>query len=187
MESLGSFPQCDVVQLIGGTPAIEGALQASELLGRIGSLTSGQIFALQAPMILPDQATALGLRSEESISRTLAAISTVDIAVAGIGAWHEGTSRVFSEFNPRDRKRGTHEHVVADVCGVFVDAGGQTTAQDLSDRMISADASDFAAIPLTVGMARGDDKVQAIDAVMRSGILNVLATDSGTADSLIRL
>lgn len=186
LEAVGSVPPVDVVQLIGGTPTVAGALHASELLGRLSALTPGQIFALQAPMILPSEATAKGLRAEESVARTLAAIPTVDIAVVGIGAWEEGTSRVYSEFKPRDQRRGTVDHVAADLCGVFVDSRGHLTGQELSDRMISATADDFKAIPLTAGIAYGPEKVLAIDAALKSGLLNVIATDASTADALLQ-
>ena len=73
LEARGPLPQCDIVQLLGGTTSLQSSLHATELVGRLSVLTGGAAYALHAPLVLPDVITADGLRREESIARTLEA------------------------------------------------------------------------------------------------------------------
>ncbi len=187
IEAMPSFPQCDLVQLIGGIPALERSLHASELLGRLGAVTRGRTFALHAPMILPSAATAAGLRNEESIARTLAAASEVDVAVVGVGSWDPALSRVIAELSEPDRLAGLAQGIAADICGVFVDADGAVVGEEISQRMISVTAEDLRGTPLRVAVAYGSEKVGAISAALKSGLVNVLVTDGPTADALLNL
>lgn len=185
IENLPAFPRVDVVQLIGGVPTLDGSLHASSLLGRVGAVTGGRVFALQSAMILPSAATARGLRAEQSIARTFDALRTIDVAVAGIGDWASGESRVLSELPPPEEFSARADGIAADFCGVFVNSMGEILAPSISDRMISATAEDFAAMPLRVGVATGEKKVAGVRALLRSSLVNVLATDAATADLLL--
>lgn len=185
MEAMPTFPQCDLVQLIGGIPALERSLHASELLGRLGAVTGGRTFALHAPMILPSASTAAGLRTEESIGRTLAAAAEVDVALVGIGSWVPPLSRVIVELSEADRLAGLAQGIAADICGVFVDGEGRVVGDEISRRMISVTAEDLRGIPLRVAVAHGSEKISAVAASLKSGLINVLVTDAPTADGLL--
>jgi DNA-binding transcriptional regulator LsrR (DeoR family) len=185
VEATAAFPKCDIVQLIGGIPALERSLHASELLGRLGAVTAGRTFALHAPMILPSAATAAGLRTEESIARTLAAAAEADVALVGVGSWEPPLSRVIDELTEPDRLAGLSEGITADICGIFVDRHGQIIGEDISERMISVTADDLRRVPLRVAVAYGQEKVSALAATLKSGLINVIVTDGPTADGLM--
>lgn len=184
MEGMGGFPRIDAVQLIGGIPAVEDSLHVSGLLRRVAVLTGGAAFVLHAPMVVPTAVTAVGLRAEESAAHTFAAMKTLDVAVVGVGSWNPPLSRVLRELSAADRARGQEQQVLADVCGVFLDAAGEVVALDVSERMISITTDELAAAPVRVAIATGAAKVGSLKAALRSGLINVLATDAVTADAL---
>lgn len=185
METIPTFPQVDIVQMIGGITTLKGSLHASELLRRLAAVTGGQTYALHAPLILPDAETAQGLRAEKSVARTLGMISKVDVAVVGVGSWNPRSSGLVEVLSERDVAGGLAENVVADICGVLFNAHGSAVAGSISDRMISATIEDLRAIPLRLAVATGQEKAPALQVVLKAGVINALATDAQTARALL--
>ncbi len=179
LERLPNVPQVDIVQLIGGLPETGTAWHSAELLMRLSSVTGGSVSGLLSPMIVPDAATARGLRGEPSIARAFTQMSKADLAVVGIGAWDAGGSRVRAQLDESDVRAA--KDVVADVCGILLDANGDTVHSELSERMISIDEATLRERPVRIGVAVGEGKVPAIRAALRSGLVSVLCTDAPTA------
>jgi DNA-binding transcriptional regulator LsrR (DeoR family) len=184
LEQLAGLPQCDIVQLIGGIPQPDTAWHATELLVRLTAVLGGSAAALLSPMIVPDVDTARGLRDEPSIACAFAQMDRVDVALLGIGAWRPGGSRIAPELGPADLT--STRDVVADACGILLDAAGDSIHIDLTERIMSIDEGTLRARPVRIGLAVGERKVDAIRAVLRSGLLTVFATDSATAGLLLR-
>jgi DNA-binding transcriptional regulator LsrR (DeoR family) len=183
LEQMPNVPQTDVVQLIGGLPEPDTAWHSAELLVRLSAVLGGSAAALLSPMIVPDAATAHGLREEPSIAHAFAAMARLDVAVLGIGAWVPDGSRVRAELAPDDLART--EDIVADVCGILLDVDGNTVHHELSRRILSIEEPTLRSRPVRVGIAIGDSKVAAIRAALRSGLLTVLCTDTRTAELVL--
>jgi DNA-binding transcriptional regulator LsrR (DeoR family) len=179
------YPRCDLVQLFGGVPTLKGSLHASELLRRFADLLRGSTYALQAPLIVPSLETADGLRGEESIARTLAMVSNVDVAVLGVGAWEPVASGLVEVLPAAEVKKAQEAGVFADICGLLMDRDGNFVAHDLTDRMITATADAMLQIPLRLAIATGIDKAEAVHAAIKAGVINSLVTDSVTATILL--
>lgn len=179
------FPRCDIVQMIGGLPTLPGALHASEVLRRLGSVMSGSTYELQSPLILPDVEIAAGMRAEPSVARSLNAVRLVDVAVLGVGSWLPHSSGLLDVLSEADVAIAHQAGVLADVCGILVDGAGKVVAQELSDRMVSATWDDLQVIPLRLAVATGPAKVGAIKAAIAANAINGLATDAVTARALL--
>ena len=183
LEQMPDVPQADVVQLIGGLPEPDTAWHSTELLVRLSEVLGGSAAALLSPMIVPDAATARGLREEPSIAHAFSAMERLDVAVLGIGAWVSDGSRVRAELAPDDLAR--MQDVVADVCGILLDAEGNTVHHELSRRILSIEEQTLRTRPVRVGIAIADSKVPAIRAALRSGLLTVLCTNTRTAELVL--
>ncbi|MGX1695293.1 sugar-binding transcriptional regulator [Microbacterium keratanolyticum] len=184
LERMPNVPQVDIVQLIGGLPENGAAWHSAELLVRLSAVTGGEVAGLLSPMIVPDVETARGLREEPSIARAFAQMREANVVVVGIGAWGNGGSRVHAELDDADRDRASD--VVADVCGILLDAEGRTVHADISERMISIDETTLRERPVRIGVAVGEGKVPALRAALRSGLLTVLCTDVATAQQILK-
>lgn len=184
MEPMSNLPQTDVVQLIGGLPEPDDTVwHATELLVRLSTILGGNAAALLSPMILPDAATAQGIRQEPSIAHAFEEMERLDVAVLGVGAWAPNGSRVHTELARADLAKT--QDVVADVCGILLDAEGNTVHRDLSERIVSIEERVLRERPVRIGIAIGESKVHAIRAALRSGLLTVFCTDSRTAGLLL--
>ncbi|WP_185202830.1 sugar-binding transcriptional regulator [Glaciihabitans sp. INWT7] len=186
VESLGGLPTCDVVQMIGEIPTVENSLHASELLRRFKNATGGRSFPLHAPLLVPDEATARGLKSEASIARTLRKVDEIDVAILAVGSWRPPSSRLVDVMPLADVEEGHRLGVQADVCGVLLDLHGNEIVSNASRRMIATTSAQLRAIPLTVGIASGPEKIAAIKATVLSGLINTLVTDEASAQALLQ-
>jgi DNA-binding transcriptional regulator LsrR (DeoR family) len=179
LERMRDVPQVDVVQLIGGLPEPDTAWHATELLVRLSHVFGGNAAALLSPMVVPEVATAVGLRDEPSIAHAFEVMSRVDVAVVGVGAWVVGGSRVRAQLDGDDLS--ATEDVAADVCGVLLGGDGGVVHRELSRRIVSVEEQVLRACPVRLATVTGPGKVLAIRAALRSGLLTVLCTDSETA------
>jgi DNA-binding transcriptional regulator LsrR (DeoR family) len=74
---------------------------------------------------------------------------------------------------------------VGDVCQRYFDAAGVSVRSALDDRLVGIDADTLRGIPHRVGIAGGLGKHAAIHAALTGGWVNVLLTDTGTAEALL--
>jgi DNA-binding transcriptional regulator LsrR (DeoR family) len=120
------------------------------------------------------------------VAETLALLQDVTFVLAGVGAWGDPpVSRMidcFDEDEVRDLKaRG----VVADLCGLLLDRDGKLVETIEGERIgISPKQLDAAGTVLII--CGGNEKRQALDAVLRSGLVDILVTDAGSAAELLR-
>jgi DNA-binding transcriptional regulator LsrR (DeoR family) len=65
------------------------------------------------------------------------------------------------------------------------DAEGRRVGRDLGERCITVKADQLRRVPEVVAIAGGQRKAAAIDAVLRSGLVTSLVTDTSAADALM--
>ena len=78
------------------------------------------------------------------------------------------------------RERG----VVADLCGLLLDARGEVLDQPEGER-IGVSLGQLDAAGTVLAICGGVEKRQALEATLRSGLVDVLVTDAGSAGELL--
>jgi DNA-binding transcriptional regulator LsrR (DeoR family) len=179
------FPRADVVQLVGNLPTVEGSLHAGDVLRRFAEALKGDVYPLHAPLILPNEATTSGIKSEESVQRAMEMYHRLDIALIGIGSWQPPSSRLLEVLPAEEVKRLRKLDPQADVCAILFDAAGQELTGPHSGRTIGITRAQLESVPMTIAVASGHEKANAIRAVLAAGIVNVLVTDGHTAEALL--
>ena len=109
-----------------------------------------------------------------------------DMSVVGIGAAVEGAT-VLRNGIIRESELAIlkMQGSVGDVLHHFYDSEGNPITTEIENRTISTDIEKLRTMKNVVGVAGGSEKVAAIKAVLRGGYLNVLVTDSKTAEELL--
>jgi DNA-binding transcriptional regulator LsrR (DeoR family) len=176
---------CTVVQLTGVLSRPEVDKSSVELVRDIARLAGGEGHWFYAPMVVPDAATARGMRAQPEIARALDLARTVTKAVVGIGAWEPGLSTVADAVSEEDWRAAHDSGVRGEICGVQLDEEGRPVTTDVTHRLLSIDADRLRAVDEVIGVVYGPDKAAAVRAALRGGFVTSLVTHGAMARALL--
>jgi DNA-binding transcriptional regulator LsrR (DeoR family) len=176
---------CTVVQLTGVLSRPEVDESSVELVRDIARLAGGEGHWFYAPMVVPDAATARGMRAQPEIARALDLARTVTKAVVGIGAWEPGLSTVADAVSEEDWRAAHDSGVRGEICGVQLDEEGRPVTTDVTHRLLSIDADRLRAVDEVIGVVYGPDKAAAVRAALRGGFVTSLVTHGAMARALL--
>lgn len=178
-----------VVQMLGGIGPAQAEAHAADLTRRLARLLEADLQLIQAPGIVATEAVRDALLGDPQIHDAVEAIRGVDVAFVGIGAL--STNPVLEPgagagVVPEGLREALAEAgAVGDVALRFFDADGGAVPCPLDERLIGVDLDTLHALPHVVGVAGGPAKADAIRAVLRAKLLDVLITDAETAALLL--
>jgi DNA-binding transcriptional regulator LsrR (DeoR family) len=178
---LTSLPRCDVVQLTGMAGAITHS--GVDLVRRISEVSGGKSWPLYAPQVVPDTRTADSLRENPQIRQTVAHHEKVSCAIVSVGAW-PGASQVHESLTEAEAATLDAAGVVAETCALLLDDDGRRIA-GLDERRMGIDETVLRAIPTRIALSTGVDKIAATRAVLRSGLVSSLVTDTDIAAAVL--
>ncbi len=183
--ALDRLPPCTVVQLTGVYDAGTAERGSVEAVRRAAQVSGGDAHPIYAPMLLPDAATAAALRNQTGIARAFEYFDKVTVACVSIGSWEPGISTVHDMLSDEERAHYASLGVAAEMSAHLFDVDGRRVGRDLGERCITVEADRLRRIPEVVAIAGGQRKAAAIDAVLRSGLVTSLVTDTAAADYLL--
>lgn len=183
--SLHRLPPCTVVQLTGVYDAGTAERGSVEAVRRAAQVSGGDAHPIYAPMLLPDPATAAALRGQTGIARAFEYFDKVTVAAVSIGSWEPGISTVHDMLSDEERAHYASLGVAAEMSAHLFDSEGRRVGRDLGERCITVEADRLRRIPEVVAIAGGLRKASAIGAVLRSGLVTSLVTDTAVADYLL--
>ncbi|SFK43141.1 transcriptional regulator [Streptomyces pini] len=183
--ALHRLPPCTVVQLTGVYDAGTAERGSVEAVRRAATVSGGEAHPIYAPMLLPDAATAAALRGQTSIAAAFEYFDKVTVAAVSIGSWEPGVSTVHDMLGEQERAHYASLGVAAEMSAHLFDAEGRRIGRDLGERCITVEADRLRRIPEVIAIAGGRRKAEAIGAVLRSGLVTSLVTDTAAADYLL--
>ncbi len=183
---LPRLPACTVVQLVGSVPTIGLEVNSLELVRRLAERAPGPVFPLHVPLLVGSAEMADALASDSMASATLGQFNSLTRAVVGIGAWTPGASTIRAALSDADARTVDLAGGVADIASIVLDADGrQVRAAGLPERCIAIQEDQLRRVPDVIAIAGGADKVPAIRAALRSGLVHRLVTDEEAARLLV--
>jgi DNA-binding transcriptional regulator LsrR (DeoR family) len=179
---LTTLPRCDVVQLTGmaGTITTNGA----DLVRRISEISGGKSWPLYAPLVVSDARTAESLSSNLQIQETVARQGKVTCAIVSVGAWLPGASQVYESLTVQEANELANAGVAAETCALLLDTDGNRIA-GLDRRRMGVDEATLRGIPTRIAVATGQEKIGATRAILRSGLVSSIVTDTGIAAAVL--
>ncbi len=179
----------EVVQMMGGVGSSDPTIDGPAVAQRFAQALSGRYRYLHAPLIVDTPTIAQALLLERNIAETLSAAAQADVALVGIGAAEPSVSSLMRAgyLTPEEFRTIQQAGVVGDICARHFDITGRMAAPDIDARLISVSLESIAQIPVVVGAACGPTKARAIRGALAGGYLDVLITDSATAEAVLAL
>lgn len=175
-----------VVAATGGTTAVipytpeACATQLAETL-------SARCITISAPAVVSSADARAMLLREPVVAEQLAALDAVDRMIFGISSLRpDSTIHQSGFFDSTLQQYDHYRNAVGSVAGRFIDADGMTVAGPLSERTIGIGLDQLRRVKTRVAIAGGIDKVPAMLAALRGGLVNVLVTDAATGEGILR-
>jgi DNA-binding transcriptional regulator LsrR (DeoR family) len=175
-----------VVPLIGGLGQISSSFQVNDLARRLAEAFGGTWQPFYVPAFVADPAASEALLRVADVESVLQAWPQVDAALVGIGhfASQQRSSMLFSSYIAADVLQKLEMcGAVGDLCGRFFDASGQQCFVERG--VIGISLEQLQALDHVIGVAGGAEKVAAIVGALRGGYVDVLVTDTVTAQAVL--
>jgi DNA-binding transcriptional regulator LsrR (DeoR family) len=181
------FPDVQLVQIIGGLGQPEAEVHATELCRSVSRSLGCRLTLLPVPGIVADQRTRQALLSDVHVQRAVEAFDRLDLAIVGVGAPTPDsvTMRDGSIISQAELDELLARGAVGDIALRYFDADGRCVESEINDRIIGISLEQLKRGPRVVAVSGGPDKVPAIRAALRGGLIDVLVTDSVTAGKLL--
>lgn len=176
-----------VVQIIGGLGQPEAEAHATDLCRRLARTLGARLALLPAPGIVDHLRTKEAFLSDTYVQRALALFPKLDVAFVGIGAPTPDSvvMRDGAIITPSELEALLARGAAGDIALRFFDSYGQPVQTDVDPRVIGISLEQLAEIKRVVGVAGGPEKKDAILGALRGGLVDVLITDSITAQGLL--
>lgn len=182
----GSAPEVEIVTMIGGVGKAERPTHTANICRTIAQATGGRARSLPIPALLETEEMARLMRGTEAYGMIADLYERMDIALFGIGTLLPDSSTVRDGlFTQRQLESAVAEGAVGTICARFFDLDGHPVSADYEARTVSVTFEELRKVPVRFGVARGLEKLDAILASTRGGLVNVLATDTTTAEAVL--
>jgi deoxyribonucleoside regulator len=180
LERGSSSVDATVVPLCGG---FWRAGAGVEPFRRIGEALGATVHTLHAPGLLDDAAVRDALIAHAGVRSVTDLWARLDVALFGIGgpSWSEASvgREALAEIRAG---RAVGEVLIAPFA-----IDGRLVGDALRARTVAFDARALGDVSLTIGVAEGPGKVAPILGALRGPFLNVLVTDTATAEAVLNL
>ncbi|WP_448335969.1 sugar-binding transcriptional regulator [Bellilinea sp.] len=153
-----------------------------DILTRLAVATGGEAYYLPLPTFVSEPATREHLLADPLIQRSLNVARQADMAVFSVGTVDPAALLVQAGIlGEEDLKELLEYGAVGDVLGYFFDRNGRLVPAAVHQRLLGISLEDLRRIPLKMLVAGGEPKRRAVHATLRSGLVDVLVTDTATA------
>ena len=177
-----------IYTLVGNAPN-DAAFQPNILAQNLLSKYSGSLKILTAPFLCYSAKLCRDIKRDPQISTILGETKDLDITLVGIGEEPMENANKLGDY-PFDDEI-IHDLLrygaVGDICGNFFDITGRPCDTALRDRILSIDIRELSSHKLVVGMGGGSQKVKSLLGALHGSYLDVLITDSQTAEAILAL
>ena len=175
-----------VVQMNGSLDRTAYSTRAEFTVDRIAKAFDGEAITVVVPMMVDRPEIKDSLMSDSRVAAALDLAGRADIAVFGVGNVSESSSLFKAGYlNQEMLDRLNERQAIGDICGRFFDAHGRVAVPEFDERTMAVPLDRLRSVKLSVAMAGGPEKVDALLGVLRGGLCKALVTDEDTANALL--
>jgi deoxyribonucleoside regulator len=176
----------EVVLLNGSMNVRSSGPQTINVAELFASAGKGSATLLPVPAMFGHAATKAALEQDPTIAAVLDFAARVPVICFGIGAMVPDSVLIQAGYvSLEDHERLKQKGAVGDILSRYIDAEGRIVDPDLDARTIGISLESCRQRTLSIGVAAGLAKREAILSCLRAKYLNVLITDETTALSLL--
>lgn len=179
-------PGARIVQ-IGGVQDATVSERTYRVADHLGRRLGVDVVHFPSPLLADDARAARVLRTQSTVQAVVDLACQASAAIIGIGAVREKTDGTrHSRFDAQAARELEQVGALGDVCGYHFDATGRLVNCLQNRRVVGLGADRFRSLPNKIAVAVGDPKAAAISAALRGQWVDLLITDTATADAVLR-
>jgi len=176
------------VPALGSRPSGNATVNPHEVASDLAETVGGKTRHLPAPFIMASIASADMMKEEPDVKTTLAMAKGARLGLYGIGGVLPGSGPLIEEIGPTgELERLISKGAVGDISGIYFDSQGRYVPSAIEKRIISLTLDEIYALPDRAVVAMGENKVPAIAAAAKGGMITHLITDLKTAEALLKI
>ncbi len=176
-------PQHKVVSLVGNL-APDGSASFNDVIMRIGDTIRAPHYPMAVPVVATSRKERDVLCDQKPIRSNIALAQAADVAFVGIGELNDAPPLLTDGFITQQELDGLRQAGgVGEIVGWAFDAEGRQLEGETNSRVASVPLCQPPAFT-TIGVARGNNKVQAIKSALIGNWISGLITDEATAEVL---
>lgn len=179
--ALPPIPGLEIGPTVGGVSEPEAWHQTNEITRALAERLRGRPSFLFAPA-MPSSAMRATLADDPEFRRVTGMWTSAKAALVGVGAAPVSRESISTSVPLDDDGLRA---AAGDVCLNFFDPDGKEIAFPGSDRMVRISPDELRAVPRTIAVAAGPEKVMSIIAGARASLFDSLVTDVPTADAVL--
>lgn len=174
-----------IVTLTGGLMFFDNS-DYNRMVSNLSRISRGQLFTIQAPLIVSSPELCESIKKEELIKKTLDMAKTSTYTIIGIGALNLNATIFKSGYLTKvDFELLKSLGAVGDILGQFYDEKGTKMDIGLHKRLISFDIDNLPNMSNVIAVSAGIEKVNSIKVALKRKYFDILITDESTATALM--
>ncbi len=174
--------------LAGGPSHINSKYHVNTLVYEIARKCHGKSSFVNATVVQENEKVTQGILQSNIFKDVLGYWEHLDVAIVGVGGnLDESDSQWRDLLTTKDYQMLEKEHAVGECCCRFFDREGTPIYNELQRRTIGLSLEKIAEVPKSIAIARGDQKVQALLAMIRKKYVNCIVSDRETIISILHL
>lgn len=167
-----------VVSLTGGV--------SYYLPNNMSTVFNAKLYLIPSPLLVSSKDVVDAIKNEASVVEISRMVQLSSMSVVGIGGIENNATVLKSGIlSQSDFVYLKMKGAVGDILCHFLDKDGNLVETDIEDRLISTPLSNLRTLNNVIGVAAGENKVEAIKAVLNGGYVDILITDESTAIKLL--
>lgn len=185
LSKLATPRNITLVQLLGDIDIKHSLARGAEITRLLCEVYGGAGYFLNAPALVPDRQIAQVLMQSSNIQQLSALYDRLDLAIVGIGALHNSPLVLAGLLGEPEIARLAEAGAVGDICGHFYTVHGTLVDDAYPGTSIGISWEQLRACPQRIIIATGTEKVAPILGLLRIRMIDVLVTDSSTAEQVL--
>lgn len=179
------------IEVVPATGCVQGKhyTDVNHVATQLAEKLGGRAYQIHAPLFaesVEQKDMLMGMRSVEEI---LDRARKATIAVVGVGSILSSDSSYY-DLHPMakgDQNEIRRTGATGELLAHLIDENGKLCNYELNSRLVAIKPADLSNVPLTVGVASGENKIAPICAMMRGNHLNALVVDEATASGVLQI
>ena len=152
----------------------------------MSTIFNAKLYLIPSPLLVSSSEVVEAIKNEASVKDIARMAQLSSLSVIGIGSVSENATTLKSGIlSNNDLLYLKMKGAIGDILCHFIDKDGNLVDSTIESRLITTPLDTLRSLKNVIGVAAGEDKVEAIKAVLHGGYIDILITDEDTARKLL--